>query len=59
MRLGRLKDLGCLIKCLVFSFKSAGGITEDFEQDSDLNIFIFVKLFFTIIPNRSLSIHYF
>lgn len=46
MRLGRLKALGCLIKRLVFSFRSVGGITEDFGQDSDLNIFIFVNIFF-------------
>ena len=59
MRLGRLKALGCLIKRLVFSFRSVGGITEDFGQDSDLNIFIFVNIFFTIMPNRSLSIHFF
>ena len=37
----------------------SGRITKDFEQDSDLNIFIFVKNFFTMIPIMSLSIHYF
>lgn len=49
MRLGRLKALGCLIKRLVFSFRSVGGITEDFGQDSDLNIFIFVNIFFLLL----------